>query len=124
MFLVSQYHIKESFLKKMSVFSRFSSFGTLKVSPWIIHGLFFYLFFYLGFFSRTFIIHGTAGEEGEHLFNSFLPLLPASQTLRHYLGNYCRELNFAHSYQLESNREPVRRSPSFCTTTNQSFSKF
>ena len=64
MFLVSQYHIKESFLKKMSVFSRFSSFGTLKVSPWIIHGLFFYLFFYLGFFSRTFAIHRTAGEGG------------------------------------------------------------
>ena len=40
-------------------------------------------FFYLGFLSRTFTIHRTAGEGGGYLFNSFLPLPPASQTLRY-----------------------------------------
>ena len=40
-------------------------------------------FFYLGFLSRTFTVHRTAGEGGGHLFNSSLPLPPASQTLRH-----------------------------------------
>ena len=44
---------------------------------------FFFFFFYLGFLSRTFTIHGTAGEGGGYLFNSSLPLPPASQTLRH-----------------------------------------
>ena len=42
-----------------------------------------YFFFYLGFLSRTFTIHRTAGEGGGYLFNSSLPLPPASQTLRH-----------------------------------------
>ena len=48
--------------------------------------LYIYLFFffvYLGFLSGTFTIHGTAGEGGGYLFNSSLPLPPASQTLRH-----------------------------------------
>ena len=36
-------------------------------------------FFYLGFLSRTFTIHGTAGEGGGYLFNSSLPLPPASK---------------------------------------------
>ena len=31
-------------------------------------------FFYLGFLSRTFTIHGTVGEGGGYLFNSSLPL--------------------------------------------------
>ena len=44
---------------------------------------FFFFFFYLDFLSRTFTIHGTAGEGGGYLFNSSLPLPPASQTLRH-----------------------------------------
>ena len=34
----------------------------------------FFFFFYLGFLSRTFTIHGTAGEGGGYLFNSSLPL--------------------------------------------------
>ena len=38
-------------------------------------------FFYLGFLTRTFTNHRTAGEEGGHFFNSSLPLPPASQTL-------------------------------------------
>ena len=41
------------------------------------------IFFYLGFLSRTFTIHGTAGEGEGYLFNSSLPLPPASQILRH-----------------------------------------
>ena len=45
--------------------------------------VFFVFFFYLGFLSRTFTIHGTAGEGGGYLFNSSLPLPPASQALRH-----------------------------------------
>ena len=44
---------------------------------------FFFFFFYLGFLSRTFAIHGAAGEGGGYLFNSSLPLPPASRTLRH-----------------------------------------
>ena len=48
----------------------------------ILHDNFFF-FFYLGFLSRTFTIHGTAGEGGGYLFNSSLPLPPASQTLRY-----------------------------------------
>ena len=39
-------------------------------------------FFYLGFLSRIFTIHRTAGEE-EGYFNSSQPLPPASQTLAH-----------------------------------------
>ena len=41
-------------------------------------------FFYLGCLSRTFTFHRTAGEGGGCLFNSSVPLPPASQTtLRH-----------------------------------------
>ena len=40
-------------------------------------------FFYLGFLSQPFTNHRTAGEGGEHSFNSSLPLSPTSQTLRH-----------------------------------------
>ena len=43
----------------------------------------FFFFFYLCFLLRTFTIHETAGEGGGYLFNSSLPLPPASQTLRH-----------------------------------------
>ena len=56
-----------------------------------------YLFFCLGFLSQTFTNHRTAGEGGEHFFNSSLLLPPASQTLRHQLGDCCSELTFAHS---------------------------
>ena len=43
-----------------------------------------FFFFYLGFLSRTFTNHRTAGEGGGHFFNSSKLLPPASQTLRHY----------------------------------------
>ena len=54
-------------------------------------------FLCVGFLSQTFTIHRTAGEAGGYLFNSSLPLPPASQTLTHWSSNYCRELTFAHS---------------------------
>ena len=40
-----------------------------------------FFFFYLGFLSRTFTIHKTAGEGGGYLFNSSLPLPPAYRLL-------------------------------------------
>ena len=40
-------------------------------------------FFYLGFLSRAFMIHRTAGEGRGYLFNSSLPLATASWALRH-----------------------------------------
>ena len=38
-------------------------------------------FFYLGFLSRTFTNHRTAGEGGGHFFNSSLPLPPVHRHL-------------------------------------------
>ena len=58
----------------------------------------FYFIFNLGFFSRTFTIYRTTGEGG-YVVNFSLPLPSASRTLRHYPGNYCRELTSAHSQQ-------------------------
>ena len=46
-----------------------------------------FYFFYLGFLSRTFTTHRIAGEGGGYLFNSSLPLPPASQTLRPWRYN-------------------------------------
>ena len=40
------------------------------------------IFFSLGFLSRSFTNHRTAGEGGGYFFNSSLPLPPSSQTLR------------------------------------------
>ena len=44
-----------------------------------------------------FLIKGLQGKGGGHFFNSSLPLPPASQTLRHWPGDYCWELTSAHS---------------------------
>ena len=44
---------------------------------------------------------------GGHFFNSSLPLPPASQTLRHQLDNYRRELTSAHRQQPDSNQDPL-----------------
>ena len=55
--------------------------------------------FDLGFPPRPFTNHRTAGERARHFFNSSLPHPPASQTLRHQPGNYCRELTSAHRQQ-------------------------
>ena len=46
------------------------SYSRLEGSGFIFHKV---LFFFLGFLSRTFTIHRTAGEGGVHFFNSSLP---------------------------------------------------
>ena len=66
-----------------------------------------YFSFYADFFSRTFMNHRTAGEGGGHSLISSLPLPPASKTLRHQPGDYCRELTFARCQQPDPNREPL-----------------
>ena len=68
--LKDKYNIDKSYLEKK-----------IPDTSGLVKKIFF--FFYLGFLSRTFTIHGTAGEGGGYLFNSSLPLPPASQTLRH-----------------------------------------
>ena len=50
---------------------------------------------------------GRVGEGEGYLLISFLPLPPASQTLRHYLGYCCRELTSAHNWQPGSNMGPL-----------------
>ena len=67
----------------------------------------FFFLFYVGFLSRTFTNHRTAGEGGRHFINSSLPLLLNSQTPRQLPGDYCRELTSAYSQQPDSNREPL-----------------
>ena len=62
-------------------------------------------FFYLDFLSQTFPNQRTAGEGRGHFFNSSLTLPPASQTLRHQPGDYCRELTS--SQQPDLNWEPL-----------------
>ena len=47
-------------------------------------------FFYLDFLLRTFMIHRTTGEGVGYLFNSSLPLPPASQLLQR--GHLCTYL--------------------------------
>ena len=66
------------------------------------------LFFFLSWFSFT-NIHDSQGnrERVGYLFNSSLTLPPATQTLRHQPGDYCRKLTSAHSQQPESSREPL-----------------
>ena len=67
----------------------------------------FFFFFYVGFYSRTFTNPRTAGEGIGHFVNFSLLLPPASQTLRHQPGDYCKELTSAHSQQPDSNRETL-----------------
>ena len=65
------------------------------------------LFFLSGFsFTNIHYLQDSRGRGG-YLFNSSLPLPPASQTLRYQPGDYCRELTSAHSQQPHSNREPL-----------------
>ena len=71
----------------------------------------------LGFsFTSIHDIHKTAEEGGGYLFNSSLPLPPASQTLRHQPGDYCREFTSAHSLQPDSNQEPLVSERKLLTT--------
>ena len=53
------------------------------------------IFFYLDFLSGTFTIHRKPEKGGGYLFNSSLPLPPASQTLRQQPVGFCRELTSA-----------------------------
>ena len=76
---------------------------------------FFSFFFYLGFPSQPFTNHRAAGKGGRHFFNPSLPLPPASHTLRHQPGNYCRELTSAHRQHPDSNREPLVSEPKSLT---------
>ena len=101
-----------NFLRKMSSLDHFLEhfFGPLQWLTAIILGLdvMWYIFFSIWvFLTQTFTNHRTVWEGGGHFFNSLLPLPPASQTLRHQLGDYCRELTSAHSQQLDSNQEPL-----------------
>ena len=68
---------------------------------------YFVFFFYLGFISQPFTNRRNAGEEGEHFFNSSLPLPPASQTLRYLLGDYCKDFTSAHRQEVDSNWKPL-----------------
>ena len=60
------------------------------------------VFFYLGFLSQPFTNHRTVWEGGEYFFNSSLPLPLASQTPRHYPGDYCREVTSTHSSRTQT----------------------
>ena len=52
-------------------------------------------------------VTGLQGKGKGIFFKSSLPFPPASQRLKHQLGDYCRELTSAHRQQPCSNREPV-----------------
>ena len=80
-------------------------------------------FFFLSWFSFT-NIHRTAGEGGGYIFHSFLPLPPASQTLRHYPDDYCRELVSTHSQQPDSKWEPLVSERKSLTTKLRALSFF
>ena len=56
----------------------------------LVNLFFFFFFFYLRFLSRF------TGEGEGYLFNSFLLLPHASQTLRLQWGNYCKKLTSAY----------------------------
>ena len=60
---------------------------------------------------------GQQSKGGRYLFNSPLPFPPASETLRHQSGDYCRELASAHSQQPDSNREALVSVRKSLTTT-------
>ena len=64
-------------------------------------------FSYLGFLSRIFMNHRTAGEGGGHFINSSLPLPATSKIIRHQPNDYCTEFTSAHSWQPDSTREPL-----------------
>ena len=101
----SKYGRKQVLIKLLTLFNYWSN-----------QKLFFF-FFYLGFLSGTFTIHRTAGEGGGHLFNSSLPLPPASLTLRQQPGDNCRELTSTYGYQPDQNREPLVSERQSLTTT-------
>ena len=101
-------------LLKNLINHRFLSFGQFFTG---LSFFFFFFFLYLGLLSQPFTNHRTAGEGGGHFFNFLLPLPLASQTLRHQLGNYCRELTSTHMQQPDSNREPLASEHKSLTTS-------
>ena len=76
-----------------------------------------YIYFFLSGFSFT-SIHESQDCRGRggHVFISSLPLPPASQTLRHWPGDHCRELSSAHSQQPDSSWEPLVSERKLLTT--------
>ena len=64
-------------------------------------------FVFLFFFHEHSRITGLEGKGEGIKDNASLPLPPASQTLRHQPGDYCRELTSAHSQQPDSIRESL-----------------
>ena len=81
---MEQVHVEywEIDIVKVNVFNFLNEETEGFTSRWS-QSLFFFFFFYMGFLSRTFTNHRTAGEGGGHFINSSLPLPPTSQTLRH-----------------------------------------
>ena len=65
--------------------------------------------FFLSGFSFTYIHESQDSrrwrEDEGYPFSSFIPLPPASETLRYQLGNYCRELTSTYRQQLDSNQK-------------------
>ena len=70
------------------------------------HNLLVLFFFYLAFLSQILTIHRTAVEGGVISLYPFYHL-PASQTLGHQLSYGCSELTSTHSWQPESNMQPL-----------------
>ena len=67
----------------------------------------FFFFSYLGFLSQILTNDRTVGEGGGYLFNSSLPLPPGLQTIIHWPDLYWIKLTSVHSWQQDSNREPL-----------------
>ena len=79
-YFLDEIDTREKLAKKIKRFSTITAvLDTSLITTTAITGgiSIFFFFFYLGFLSRTFTIHGTAGEGGGYLFNSSLPLPPA-----------------------------------------------
>ena len=107
----NQTHLQRSFLStsKFSERYKFNNFylgikiNTLLFIPYIndLHKSFFSIWVFFHNHSRT------TGLQGKEESISSLPLPHASQTFRHYPGDYCRDLTSAHRQQPDSNREPL-----------------
>ena len=73
-------------------------------------------FFFIWVFFHEHSQYTEQQGKGEAVSNFSLPPLPASQTLRHQMGDYGRELTSAHSQDSELNREPVASDRELLTT--------
>ena len=77
--------IYEKGIKRNITKSKYNIFATF----WLIFIVSY--FFYLRFLSWTLTRHRTVRKGGDPYFYFCLPLLPTSQTLRHYPDNYCSD---------------------------------